>query len=216
MNQYTKSMQKLPEENDCILSVPRTGGVFSHHVCWSFAVQLHEILRAQIISIEKLVDERRGLSMKVLAQRLKSWNREVLMKETDAWLIVCPILAGMYQFTFTETVRHYSIAFPVIKSMGIRVPTLTDFVFCLLVKVYEDPLVCSGSFGSMDNARTFAIISQRLNAALCEAIKVTYFPKFSRATSALWKIEPQLPNLTAIDVESKREDIFRGDLDRDA
>jgi hypothetical protein len=191
-------MHKLPQEDDCILSIPRTGGVFSHHVCWSFSVQIHEILRNQIMSIEKLVDKSAGISMKMLAQRLKSWNRRELMKETDAWLIACPILAGMYQFTFTETVRHYSLAFPVVKTMGIRIPSLTDFVYCLLVKVYDDPVVTSGSFGLLDNARTFVIISQRLNAALCEAIKVTYFPKFSPATSVLWKIEPQLPNIIAV------------------
>jgi hypothetical protein len=46
----------------------------------------------------------------------------------------------------------------------------------------------------MDNARTFSIISQRLNCALCEAMKVTYFPKYSPATSALWNLEPQIPN----------------------
>ncbi len=183
-----------PDDKDLILSMPHTGGIFMNQVCFSFSVHIHEIVRQLICMMERIATDSGGYcDMRELANRLRKWTRKKLEKETKAWITSCPILPALYQFSFTEMVRQYALAFPVIRSMGIRITPLSDFIYCLLLKVYEDPSVESGSFSSLDNGRTFAIISQRLQAALCEAMKVTYFPRYSPATSALWRIEPQIP-----------------------
>ena len=184
---------KVPDANDVAFQMPRCGGIYAHQVCVSFSIHIHELVRTQIEALEKLATPQTNI--RLLAQRLCSWTREKLLSETEAWLRACPALAGMYQFTFTEMIRQYSLAFPIIKKMGIRVPPLTDFVYCLLTKIYEDPRVLSGNFSTYDNNLTYVIVLQRLNATLCEALKVIYFPNFSPATSALWKIEPQIPDL---------------------
>ncbi len=187
-----------PSTSDPLFQPPITGGIWCSQVCWSFAVHVHEIVRNQIMSLETLASEAQGskqTAFRNLADKMCSWPRERLIREADAWLKQCPLLAGMYQFTFIEMIRHYSKVFPTIREMGIRVPSFTDFTFLIILRVYEDPLVRSANFCSTSNSCTFAVILQRLNEVMCEAMKVSYFPKYSPATSALWKIEPQIQDI---------------------
>lgn len=185
---------EAPDEKDSVLQTPQHGGVFRHQVCLSFATHIHELSIKQIGALEKFSAGKQRTFRK-LATRLRAWTREQLNRETNAWLRDCPLLTGLYQFTMTEMIRQYAEIFPTVSRMGIRVPPLVDFVFCYLGKLYEDPLVMTGGFTKLGRDRTSAIVTQRLTAAICEAMKVNYFPNYSPATSVLWNLEPQVPVL---------------------
>ena len=191
MEMFYGESSPVPDERDATLHFPRSGGIFSNQVCFSFSVHIHDLVRAQIRALEHMSGHDKA-TYDMLVNRLLLWTRDKLLCETDAWLRACPVLGGMFKFTMTEMIRQYAEVFPEIKRMGIRLIPLSDFVYALLMKVYEDPCVCSGRFGGFDHNRTFAIVSQRLNATLCETLKILYFPKFCPATSALWKLEPQV------------------------
>jgi hypothetical protein len=187
-----------PNPTDAMLTALRADGVFvlSHQVCCSFATHVHEIMRKQIgaieaskISMPLLVSEVHALTQNMHKRETRLWLW--IHKEVAAWLRYCPALGGMYQFTFTEMIRQYALAFPVVARMGIRVPDMLEFVCYLLEKVYSDPRTCTGRFCTLSNLETFGIITQRLSAALCETMKAAYFPSYSHASSSLWNVGAQ-------------------------
>jgi hypothetical protein len=183
-----------PDENDIVLQSPRHGGIFNHQVCCSFSVHVHDLALKQVTALE-LFSTANAVKFSILSGRLKKWNAQQLANETSAWLQECPALTGFYQFTMTEMIRQYGQVFDAVVHMGIRIPPLAEFLFCFLDKLYEDPEVASGRFSRLGRDRTASIVHQRLTQTLCEAMKVTYFPKHAPATSALWRLEPQVPTL---------------------
>jgi hypothetical protein len=182
-------MQK-PNDNST-LSV---GGVFNKPLCFDFAVAMNGITRSHLDNLHKIASGAQNhiQALNILLDRVRMWKRELLVEETESWLCTVPVLRGLYEYTYHETLRAYGELYPSIKEMGIRMPGLSDFVFCYLVHLYKDPLVKSGEFCQADHARTLAIIIERTAATLSEAIVAMYFPKYASAVSDFARHEPML------------------------
>lgn len=170
------------------------GGVFNHPLCFNFLLAVHKQSRAHLADIEMLAMGR-PREMATLLKRVRNWDREMLIKETEVWLAACPNLLGLYQFTVVQTIKAYVELYPSMKAMGVRIPGLTDFIFSFILTLFEDPRVKAGKFTSSDHARTFGIVVERLGSTMAQAVTDIYFPRYSSATSIFAKHEPNMQGL---------------------
>jgi hypothetical protein len=170
------------------------GGVFNKPLCFDFAVAMNGITRAHLNNLHMIAagTQDHTQAFNILIDRVRMWKRELLVEETESWLCAVPVLRGLYEYTYHETLRAYASLYPSIKEMGIRMPGLSDFVFCYLVHLYKDPLVKAGEFCEVDHARSLSIVIERTAATISEAIVAMYFPKYASAVSDFARHEPML------------------------